>query len=253
MQECSKNNNMKGLTKETAEALKFTAQSTAECIQFLLQDLGFYYILTRTFSSDAIESMFSDVRLKGGSQDGTDAEAAENAIKRILQCGLIKTSLSANVFSECDYSSNIELIVYNCFPPAAYVGYFPFFVPLFVLVQHFPSIFFSPLHQPLPLCIFHLVFCFSFSTPFSSSRFLAPLSPILPLKSPPTSMHSSLSFFIVFSTRLVVVLISLLYTVNIFHHSLPIWTFLSLIIPPVAHPFFFSLFAHGISTCSLFW
>jgi hypothetical protein len=44
MQECSKNNNMKGLTKETAEALKFTAQSTAECIQFLLQDLGFYYI-----------------------------------------------------------------------------------------------------------------------------------------------------------------------------------------------------------------
>jgi hypothetical protein len=101
---------MKGLTKETAEALKFTAQSTAECIQFLLQDLGFYYILTRTFSSDAIESMFSDVRLKGGSQDATDAEAAENAIKRILQCGLIKTSLSANVFSECDYSSNIELI-----------------------------------------------------------------------------------------------------------------------------------------------
>jgi hypothetical protein len=249
MQECSKNNNIKGLTKETAEALKFTAQSTAECIQLLLQDLGFYYILTRTFSSDAIESMFSDVRLKCGSQDGTDAEAAENAIKRILQCGLIKTSQSANVFSECDYSSNIELIVYNCFPPAAYVGHFPFFVPLFVSVQHFPSIFFYPQHQSLHSPFSTLSFVFLFPPPFSSSRFLAPL----PLKSPPTSMHSSLSFFIVFSTRLVVILISLLCTVNIFHHSLPIWTFPSLIIPPVALPFFFSLFAHGISTCSLFW
>jgi hypothetical protein len=56
-----------------------------------------------------------------------------------------------------------------------------------------------------------LSFVFLLSSPFSSSQFLALLSPILPLKSPPTSMHSSLSFFILFSTRLVVVHISLLY------------------------------------------
>jgi hypothetical protein len=56
-----------------------------------------------------------------------------------------------------------------------------------------------------------LSFVFLLSSPFSSSQFLAPHSPILPLKSPPTSMHSSIIFFIVFSTRLVVVHISLLY------------------------------------------
>lgn len=49
--------------------------------------------------------MFSSVRLKGGSQDATDAQAAHNSIKRIMQCGLIKTSSSANVFSDCSYIS----------------------------------------------------------------------------------------------------------------------------------------------------
>jgi hypothetical protein len=39
---------------------------------------------------------------------------------------------------------------------------FPFFVLLFVPIQYFPSIFFDPFHQSLPLCIFHITFGFSF-------------------------------------------------------------------------------------------
>jgi hypothetical protein len=101
LQELSKQSNMKGLTKETHEALIFTAKSTAQCIKYLLEESGFYFVLTRSFSSDAIESMFSSVRLQGGSQDATDARAAHYAIKRIIQSGLITSSPSANILADC--------------------------------------------------------------------------------------------------------------------------------------------------------
>ena len=106
----SKANKMTGLTKETAEAVKFTAKSTAECIKYLLEESGFFYVLTRAFSSDAVESMFSNVRLCGGSQDATDARAAHYAIKRIIKSGLVTTSESANVYSDCNHLSKIGQI-----------------------------------------------------------------------------------------------------------------------------------------------
>jgi hypothetical protein len=52
--------------------------------------------LTRSFSSDAIEWMFSGVRWQGSSPDATDARAAHYAIKRIIQSGLI-TWLSSSL------------------------------------------------------------------------------------------------------------------------------------------------------------
>ena len=39
-----------GLSKETAHALKFTARSTYLCVKFLLEQVGFYYVLTRSFA-----------------------------------------------------------------------------------------------------------------------------------------------------------------------------------------------------------
>jgi hypothetical protein len=65
LQNSSLSIDLQGLTNETAHALIFTARSTYLCIEFLLQQSGFYYILTRSFSSDAVEGMFSHVRLKG--------------------------------------------------------------------------------------------------------------------------------------------------------------------------------------------
>ena len=99
-----------GLSKETAHSLKFIARSTYLTVKFLLEEVGFYYVLTRTFSSDCIEAMFSHVRLRGGSNDATDARAAEYALKQILKCGIIKTSKSANVASNVDFVSKHHIL-----------------------------------------------------------------------------------------------------------------------------------------------
>src|SRR5699024_10290767 len=77
----SKENNMKGFTHETVEALKFTSKSTSECVKYLLHDIGFYYVLARSFSSDAVEATFSTIRMRCESQDATDARTAHHAIK----------------------------------------------------------------------------------------------------------------------------------------------------------------------------
>jgi hypothetical protein len=94
---------LQGLTKETAHALIFTSRSTFLCVKFLLQQSGFYYVLTRSFSSDAVEGMFSHVRLRGGSNDAIDARTAEYALRQILRCGIVKASKSSNTATTPGY------------------------------------------------------------------------------------------------------------------------------------------------------
>lgn len=98
----SKRANLKGLTKETTEALLFTVNSTVQCVTHLLQH-GFFYVLTRRFSSDPVEALFSAIRMGGGTNDMTDARTAASAIKRILKSGLIIASKDANIAEENDY------------------------------------------------------------------------------------------------------------------------------------------------------
>lgn len=100
----------KGLTKETAHALQFTAKSTYLCVNFLLSQVGFYYVVTRSFSSDAVEAMFSHVRLKGGSNDATDARAADYALRQILRCGIVKASHSSNTAENVNYISPANIL-----------------------------------------------------------------------------------------------------------------------------------------------
>jgi hypothetical protein len=109
IQQSSATLNLNGLTKETSHALTFTAKSTYLCIKYLLNEVGFYYVLTRSFSSDCVEAMFSHVRLKGGSNDATDARAAEYAMRQILRCGIIKASTSANVSANEGFISSTTL------------------------------------------------------------------------------------------------------------------------------------------------
>ncbi|KAJ4430512.1 hypothetical protein ANN_19100 [Periplaneta americana] len=103
----SKDAKMKGLTNETAEALLLTVKSIVECVTFLLQN-GFFYVLNRRFSGDPVEAVFSAVRMGGGSNDITDARTAACAMKRMLKCGIMISSKSANVTSRnqnyCDES-----------------------------------------------------------------------------------------------------------------------------------------------------
>jgi hypothetical protein len=110
IQTTSKSMGMKGLTKETAEAFIFTAKSTSLCIKYLITDLNFYYVLTRSFSSDAIESLFANIRLRNGCNDLTDCRAAEHAIRQILKNGLIGAVNYSNSLSTVEYTSNAQLV-----------------------------------------------------------------------------------------------------------------------------------------------
>jgi hypothetical protein len=111
-----------------------------------------------------------------------------------------------------------------------------------------PSMFFTPFHQSLPLCILHLVFGFSLTIPLLfSSQFLAPLSRILPLKSPPKSIQSSLFLLIVSLAPLIVVFISLLTYCHYFppfiaymHVSFHTSFSFSLFLNPQFHPCYYS-------------
>ena len=80
------------------------------CVQFILQQVGFYYVLTRLLiSSDAVEGTFSHVILKGGSNDATDTRAAEYALWQILGCGIVKSSKLANTAEFTGYISLAKL------------------------------------------------------------------------------------------------------------------------------------------------
>lgn len=102
---------MNGLSKETAEALIFTARSTYLCVKYLINDLKFFYVLTRSFKSDAVESLFGNVRLRGGCNDLTDCRTAEYALRQILRSGLIKCINSGNTMNSPQYFSNARLEV----------------------------------------------------------------------------------------------------------------------------------------------
>jgi hypothetical protein len=102
IQNSSNNAGMRGLSKETAHALIFTSNSTYRCVKYLFSQVGFYYVLTRSFTSDAVEAIFSHVRLKGGSNDMTDSRTAKYAWRQILRCGIVKASKSSNIAQNND-------------------------------------------------------------------------------------------------------------------------------------------------------
>jgi hypothetical protein len=109
---------------------------------------------------------------------------------------------------------------------------------------------------PPPFSLFASAFStlsldFLFPSPLSCSRFLASLSPIHPLKFPPPSMHSSLSSFIVSSTRLAVVncyyFPPLVAYMNVsFPASFFFSPFLSLFFNPQFHPYYYSPYSSSL-------
>lgn len=84
------------ISNETYQALTLTTLSTVECVKYLLNN-GFYYVLTRKFSSDPVESLFSSIRAMNGGNDASDAKASTFAINKILQTGLLLHSDASNV------------------------------------------------------------------------------------------------------------------------------------------------------------
>ena len=56
---------------QSAQDIKCLGSETAHLTQG-----GFYYVLTRSFSSDAVEATFSHICLKGDSNDTTDVSCS---------------------------------------------------------------------------------------------------------------------------------------------------------------------------------
>jgi hypothetical protein len=44
--------------------IKKDASNMILCVKYLIHDLNFFYVLTRSFSSDAVEALFSNIRLR---------------------------------------------------------------------------------------------------------------------------------------------------------------------------------------------
>lgn len=84
------------LSKETYMAIKVTTESAVSCIKYLLEQ-GFQYVLTRKFTSDDIEILFSYVRRLSGSNDQTDALSAIQSLHKILVTGKVSSSLASNI------------------------------------------------------------------------------------------------------------------------------------------------------------
>lgn len=92
------------ISSETFEAACLTTKSAVECIKYLLQN-GFHFVLTRKFSSDEIESLFSCIRQLAGSNDQTNAASVTQALHKILVTGLVSSSFSGNVRPDSACSS----------------------------------------------------------------------------------------------------------------------------------------------------
>ncbi|KAL1462049.1 hypothetical protein MTO96_043244 [Rhipicephalus appendiculatus] len=86
----------KFLSAETYEALLLTSKSTVLCVKYLLES-GFYYVLTRNFSSDPVELLFSSLRQMAGGNDCLDARAVTFSLERILRTGTLCPSEASNV------------------------------------------------------------------------------------------------------------------------------------------------------------
>jgi hypothetical protein len=97
---------MRSLSKETAHAFKLTSYSTYRCVKYFLSQVGFFCVLARSFSSDAVEVTSFHVRLN----DMTDSRTAEYAVRQILRCGIVKASKSSNIARNTDYISGNTIV-----------------------------------------------------------------------------------------------------------------------------------------------
>ncbi|XP_049276291.1 uncharacterized protein LOC119373974 [Rhipicephalus sanguineus] len=96
------------LTKETYEAVLVTTYSTVACIRQLLTDESFFFVLTRRFNSDPIESLFGTLRMSSGTNDTLDVRAALSGLEKILKTGITAASAASNV-AHAESSTSVPL------------------------------------------------------------------------------------------------------------------------------------------------
>lgn len=110
------------LTKETYHALVLTTHSNIECIQYLLREREFGFVLTRKFSSDPLEALFAFLRRTAGCNDALDIRATLNGLEKMLKTGLIASSNQSNVASSSSYRTG-TLVTVNSNPAKATISF----------------------------------------------------------------------------------------------------------------------------------
>ncbi|XP_075742919.1 uncharacterized protein LOC142796362 [Rhipicephalus microplus] len=85
------------LTKETYEAVLVTSYSTVACTRYLLTEENFFFVLTRRFNSDPIESLFGTLRMSSGTNAMLDVRAALSGLEKILKTGIAAANVTSNV------------------------------------------------------------------------------------------------------------------------------------------------------------
>ena len=88
------------LTKETYQAVVLTTKCTIAIVKYLLNVKKFFFVLTRPFQSDPVESFFSNLRQLNGCLYHVEARGALLAIEKMLRTGLARASINGNVRME---------------------------------------------------------------------------------------------------------------------------------------------------------
>ena len=85
------------LTNETYKALRFTTNSTVDCIRYLLKECDFLYVLTAKWTTDEIERVHGTLRHFCGHNDHPTAAAVLAAAEKIARTALARSSMDCNV------------------------------------------------------------------------------------------------------------------------------------------------------------
>lgn len=83
------------LTNETYQAIKQATMATVGNIPYLLST-GMDFVLTRKFTSDNIERLFSSLRKCNGANYNMDAKSSVKGVEKILRTGICYVSLDCN-------------------------------------------------------------------------------------------------------------------------------------------------------------
>ena len=71
--------------------------STALCVEYLLDEVGFHFVLTRRLNSDPVEQFFGSIRQIIGVDFQSHARAATQAVEKLLRTGITYCSVDGNV------------------------------------------------------------------------------------------------------------------------------------------------------------
>lgn len=94
-------------SKETSHALVLVTITNVECVCFLLRKKKINYVLIWKFSSNPIEVLFGFLRRTAGCNDAMNDKSVQGWLERLLETGIVSTSMQSKVKCSTSLSSAI--------------------------------------------------------------------------------------------------------------------------------------------------